>query len=683
MEKFNTHGGYFAPQGYQKVTTGGSHEENPYGGIQMGVDPEGVPNLLEEGEPVYNDFVYSDNIKADAEMLKKYNLPIKYAGEPYSDVVNHFMDEAEERPGDAISNNGLRVMLGRLAQAQEEQKAIKEREALEEELANLSPEELAELEEILAAESQPSLEETPAVEQPVIEDAGQQPQLMSNGGFIKVFGDGSPGDVVAAGALSRVAQAEADYAAMLEKEKEASEAIRSANYKKKLEKDIKRIGRHVQRDEKKLKSIEEKFSNPFMHKSNLPSMLELLKKQAGLVDYNTARLGNVKKEYEKLYGPYVEPVKEVSTAPIVDDKLNFDDEPTAVVSVPETSSPSAIDWDNLTHTYTKALGGKINKSDKGDDTVNVFRTGEYIRRAVPIMDPSLVVLPAGEIDWDSYYTPVEEEVVNDAAEIPAHFVDLDAYRVPVADEVVEDEPLPGEQVSAERAAALPLLSTLPRYSGAFTSGLLGLYDMAQKPDRYRLPNYSPVLPSSRTAFVNPVYTPTDENIALNAVRSSGNTTINALRNSGLGPSTAASLLAANNAIGKNIGSALTQVRESNDKERNAVIDRINANNQAASSLRFRTGMARAQIQNDAMLRNLQNNLTLQRLNNQAEGEKYAAISNQLDQTGQALSGIGRENMNLNMINSNPAYQYVILPNGEIGYLPTRSKGGTLLKKYKK
>ena len=33
MSKFDTHGGYFAPKDYTRINEGGSHEENPNGGV--------------------------------------------------------------------------------------------------------------------------------------------------------------------------------------------------------------------------------------------------------------------------------------------------------------------------------------------------------------------------------------------------------------------------------------------------------------------------------------------------------------------------------------------------------------------------------------------------------------------------------------------------------------------------
>ena len=114
MSKFDTHGGYFAPDNYIRINEGGSHEENPNGGVQMGVDPQGIPNMVEEDETVYDDYVFSDNITVDEEMQEKHNLPKWSVGKLYSKVVDRLVDEASERGNDVISNSGLEVMLGRM-----------------------------------------------------------------------------------------------------------------------------------------------------------------------------------------------------------------------------------------------------------------------------------------------------------------------------------------------------------------------------------------------------------------------------------------------------------------------------------------------------------------------------------------------------------------------------------------
>lgn len=200
MGKFDTHGGRFAPQGYFKVEEGGSHEENPNGGVQVGVDPNGIPNMLEENEPVYNDYVYSDNIHAEKDILEQFNIPSRFAGKLYSEIADEYVTEAENRPLDPISNNGLNAMLVRLANAQEAQKQRQQEAELEEQLSQMSPEELAQLESILVSQEQtvvPDEQEVQA-ETPVIaqEQMVPQPQVMKNGGAIRRFDNGTPGQIV-------------------------------------------------------------------------------------------------------------------------------------------------------------------------------------------------------------------------------------------------------------------------------------------------------------------------------------------------------------------------------------------------------------------------------------------------------------------------------------------------------
>lgn len=51
--------------GMMTIGAGGTHEENKYDGVQLGQDENSVPNLVEEGETVYQDYVYSNRILAD------------------------------------------------------------------------------------------------------------------------------------------------------------------------------------------------------------------------------------------------------------------------------------------------------------------------------------------------------------------------------------------------------------------------------------------------------------------------------------------------------------------------------------------------------------------------------------------------------------------------------------------
>lgn len=117
-----TQGGVWS-NGVTFIDNGGTHEQNPYDGVQMGVDNQGIPNLVEEGEVVWNDYVFSNRLKPSKEMKKKN----KYKGATFADIAKEIQKESEERPNDWISNNGLEAGLSRLAALQEGIRERKER----------------------------------------------------------------------------------------------------------------------------------------------------------------------------------------------------------------------------------------------------------------------------------------------------------------------------------------------------------------------------------------------------------------------------------------------------------------------------------------------------------------------------------------------------------------------------
>ena len=57
-----------------EFNTGGTHQQNPYGGIQQGIASDAKPNYVEEGEVRYNDYIYSARNTPSESLLKKYNL---------------------------------------------------------------------------------------------------------------------------------------------------------------------------------------------------------------------------------------------------------------------------------------------------------------------------------------------------------------------------------------------------------------------------------------------------------------------------------------------------------------------------------------------------------------------------------------------------------------------------------
>lgn len=136
---FNTNGGYFS-NGMTFINEGGTHEENPLEGVQMGVDPQGIPNLVEEGEVIFNDYVFSDRMKVPKAVRQKYKLRGK-KDISFAEAAKKLSKESEERPNDPISKAGLEAALNPLIEAQEAERQKKEAQKARRQFNNLSPEE--------------------------------------------------------------------------------------------------------------------------------------------------------------------------------------------------------------------------------------------------------------------------------------------------------------------------------------------------------------------------------------------------------------------------------------------------------------------------------------------------------------------------------------------------------------
>ena len=898
MGKFDTHGGYFAPKDYFRVNTGGSHEENPNGGVQIGMDGNGIPNMLEENEPVYKDYVYSDNIKAGKELLKKFNIPEKFAGKLYSEIADLFVDEASERPNDPISNNGLNAMLVRLANAQEEQKQLKEQKDLEEELSKLSPEELAELEQMLSQQQ----DGTGEVEnhQAAVPEVGQEqmeiPQVMSQtpmmarGGFLRSFEPGGPLGEIPPADNTRVATpinpfevpvyegsdvtelqnlwdqtkqlgkavgqigvhfipfydavsdaVEGDWTgaagnvgldaasllfpfAKVTKLGKAGKVVKAADHVRDAQRaakaadaaeDAVRAARNQERvlsesrkvladyragvqrslaqadvDAGTLENMKQYLTNLVRRRNNAtnPETIKKLDKQISSMSSKMEELSRsiagargpksplemkMEKNVAKAEKQYKAAAKKAGIA--VEDEV-----PAVVTNAAEATAPTVPATAGTLPSHTVA-------GHAWRTAVNPFYVGQriakgtaakgwspWLRWPATVAGGAVGALPAtavyggigegidaamttwrdpgkGQPEWNGDEELDMSGVFADwdyAMGGPVRRFDLGSwkpspwnvkltgplYDIPTTSYVPVDQTLfgvpelnfeqpkenlatmryklrnniqpefkgiqftpdknlfpfgmpavataPTEQsVQPEQPVSTPrkMYPTWPRYMGAITSGLTGLFDVFQNPDEYNIPAYTPVLPSGHMDIVDAQYNPLDQNQVVNGVIASGAGLMRGLGNSGLGPSTAAAMLAGDYNIGQNIGTGLAQVWDANNQRRNDVIGQHNAGAQARGQFNYGINRDRAQMINDARVRNIQNSLLKQRLNYAAEGDKYAAVSNQIDQVGQAISGIGNENFAMNQVNS--MADYVVLPNGQVVYSP-RARGGRLMRMYK-
>lgn len=906
MGRFDTHGGYFAPQDYFRVDTGGSHDENPNGGVQVGVDEQGIPNLLEEGEPVYDDYVYSDNIVSDKEILAKHNLPTRYAGMLYSKIADSFVDEAAERPNDPISNNGLNALLVRLADAQEEQKQIEAQRELEEELAQLSPEELAQVEQALAMQEQQAAteeqmaapqdipQEAMAEQQVVPEEALAQEQMMQQqvpvmacgGTLLRRFDAGGPKKnalaealeaandipvrearsstgIGAAGDTGYVSQEQANAMAaaaaqarqmkqdnydafvdqvaqvpvvgevlaptrveeirdeeyakkraaweaqakpyidsgqqipdellkaipvapykegfnMLDfiggrgflKSGKAAKAAKATKTAKKAEKPMEVVNaeRNIARRTKQLEEAEEALANgrksglsqtdighletevdilktklkheeeqlaSFNRSISVPESVEPISSTGGSAANTEVPAGNTSiPETTEVSEATNKPKKKSKAKKIakwvggsaaltgigVPTYLTYTgqgrpsfgeiarsyssdgggfptfDADSVFMPVPVTPADTTAIPDT-TQANQRALGGPVNKFD-GTSGSQLFRfkpiapqrpvAPDVVKLAENRMEfyPSAYTgtrwLIPSSIGWESNPDKIDRlakeatpgtwewaQAIGRNNPFSTTGVNLDGVSsvANTGNGAVVDA---GAGTDANtRAIPLPKpLSTSSRYAGPLTAAALGIYNALQKPTRFTMPHYVPTIPEGRMHLYNPSFNPLDVNLAVNSINASGAGTMYGLRNSGLGPSTAQAMIAVDNNIGKNIGNAQTQAWDANNQRRNAVLAAMNQNGSALGQFDYGVARNAASLLNDMRLRNAQNDLMLQRLNDASETQQYAAVQNQIDQVAQALSAMGRENLTFNQINSNTALPYNVWNNGAAYYAPT-------------
>ena len=155
------------------IGAGGSHEENPYDGVQVGVSREnGQPNLVEEGETIFDDYVFSKRIKADAETKKKFHVG-KNADISYADLSKKLEKESLERPNDPISQNGLKKQLHDLADEQERQKGEEMQDAFEQ----LPPEQQQAIMQQIAMQEQQAKEAQQMQNEEQLQNVQQEEQL--------------------------------------------------------------------------------------------------------------------------------------------------------------------------------------------------------------------------------------------------------------------------------------------------------------------------------------------------------------------------------------------------------------------------------------------------------------------------------------------------------------------------
>lgn len=119
--------------GLNFIKAGKRHEQNPIGGVPMGVAQDGVPNLVEEGEVIWNDYVFSNRIGVPKSVREKFKLK---GGDnmTFAEAVEKVQKASAERPNDSIEKRTLDTLLAGLMQ---EQEIIRQKKAQKEQFSQM------------------------------------------------------------------------------------------------------------------------------------------------------------------------------------------------------------------------------------------------------------------------------------------------------------------------------------------------------------------------------------------------------------------------------------------------------------------------------------------------------------------------------------------------------------------
>lgn len=124
------------PEKLKEFNAGGTHANNPYGGIQIGIGANGKPNTVEEGETEYNGYIFSNRLTPYKGSLSMLGLP--NINKSYADISKKLAKEAKERPNDPISKRGLEHSMSLLRDSQEYTKEQLEIDSINKDILELT-----------------------------------------------------------------------------------------------------------------------------------------------------------------------------------------------------------------------------------------------------------------------------------------------------------------------------------------------------------------------------------------------------------------------------------------------------------------------------------------------------------------------------------------------------------------
>ena len=186
-----------------KINAGGTHEENPNGGVLMAED-EQYQDLVEEGEVIYGDYVFSNRITIPQEFRTKFKIKPNLT--TYADVAEYFAELCQKEGSSNAAINTLRANMSRLSESQEIERQKMYQERMDKFFASLSDEEKAEFMQMVQEQQGEGDEVEGQVESSELERNGQIPSGQND--------DDMTQEIFACGGKLRVKHAEAGQLAV-------------------------------------------------------------------------------------------------------------------------------------------------------------------------------------------------------------------------------------------------------------------------------------------------------------------------------------------------------------------------------------------------------------------------------------------------------------------------------------
>lgn len=126
-------GGDFS-NGVVQINAGGLHSTNPNEGVLMGHDENFIPNLVEEGEIIFNDYVFSNRLVVPDKVRAKYKLR-DTKDLSFADAANEIQKMSEEMPNDPIVKRTMETQMQELMMEQEQVRMKKDKNKIKNKFA--------------------------------------------------------------------------------------------------------------------------------------------------------------------------------------------------------------------------------------------------------------------------------------------------------------------------------------------------------------------------------------------------------------------------------------------------------------------------------------------------------------------------------------------------------------------